>query len=75
MSSVEGFEVFAPSRERPLHLYLARHRSALLHLGAGLSYVAIGVFVTEFMLSWIVAFAWLLLWTSALPALGRRLLR
>jgi hypothetical protein len=48
-------------------------REAAPYLGAGVSYVAIGVFETGFLLSWIVAIGWLLLWTWGLPALVRKL--
>lgn len=48
-------------------------RTSALYLGAGASYVAIGVFFTPFMLSWIIAFAWLLLWVWVVPAVARRL--
>ena len=50
-------------------------REKLLYAGAAASYVAVGVFVTEFALSWIVGFTWLLLWVWGLPALVRRLRR
>jgi len=50
-------------------------RERLLYVGAAVSYVSIGVFVTEFALSWIVGFAWLLLWIWGLPALVGRLRR
>lgn len=50
-------------------------REKLLYAGAAASYVAIGVFVTEFVLSWVIAFAWLLLWVCGIPALVRRLRR
>ena len=33
-----------------------------LYAGAAVSYITIGVFVNEFVLSWVVAFAWLLVW-------------
>ena len=46
-----------------------------LYAGAAVSYIAIGVFVNEFVLSWVVAFAWLLLWVWVLPTLVRRLRR
>ena len=49
--------------------------SPCLYAGAAVSYVAIGVFVNDFMLSWVVVFAWLLLWVWALPAAVRRLRR
>jgi hypothetical protein len=49
--------------------------SPCLYAGAAVSYVAIGVFVNDFMLSWVVGFAWLLLWVWALPAAVRRLRR
>ena len=44
-----------------------------LYAGAAVSYITIGVFVNEFVLSWVVAFAWLLLWVWVLPTLVRRL--
>ena len=50
-------------------------REKLLYAGAAVSYISIGVFVTEFALSWIVGFAWLMLWVWGLPALVRRLRR
>jgi len=53
----------------------ARVREAALYGGAAVSYVAIGVFVTEFALSWVVGFSWLMLWVWGLPALVRRLRR
>lgn len=53
----------------------ARARTPVLYGGAAVSYVAIGVFVTEFLLTWVVAFAWLLLWTWLLPAAVRRIFR
>jgi hypothetical protein len=46
-----------------------------LYAGAAISYVTIGVFVNEFVLSWVVAFAWLLLWVWGVPSLVRRLRR
>jgi len=52
-----------------------RARSLAPYVGAGLSYVAISVFFTPFMTFWVVAFAWLLLWTWLLPDLARRLRR
>jgi hypothetical protein len=52
-----------------------RTLKALPYVGAAVSYVTIGVFVPEFLLSWIVAFAWLLAWTWGLPAAVRRLRR
>jgi hypothetical protein len=57
-------------------LRVSRHvREAAPYVGAGVSYVAIGVFETSFLLSWIVAIGWLLLWTWGLPALIQRLRR
>jgi hypothetical protein len=57
-------------------LRVSRHvREAAPYVGAGVSYVAIGVFETSFLLSWIVAVGWLLLWTWGLPALIQRLRR
>ena len=46
-----------------------------LYAGAAVSYITIGVIVNEFVLSWVVAFAWLLLWVWVLPTLVRRLRR
>ena len=46
-----------------------------LYAGAAVSYITIGVFVNEFVLSWVVAFAWLLLWVWVLPTVVRRLRR
>jgi hypothetical protein len=46
-----------------------------LYAGAAVSYITIGVFVTEFVLSWVVGFAWLLLWVWGVPAFVRRLRR
>jgi hypothetical protein len=53
----------------------AQARERLLYAGAAVSFVAIGVFVTEFALSWVAGFSWLLLWVWGLPALWRRLRR
>jgi hypothetical protein len=53
----------------------AATRERLLYVGAAVSYVSIGVFVTEFALSWFVGFAWLLLWVWGLPALVARVRR
>ena len=53
----------------------AATRERLLYVGAAVSYISIGVFVTEFALSWFVCFAWLLLWVWGLPALVGRLRR
>jgi membrane protein implicated in regulation of membrane protease activity len=50
-------------------------RELALYLVAGVVYVAIGVAVPEFLFSWYVAAAYLLLCVVALPALVRRLLR
>lgn len=47
----------------------------MLYLGAGAAYVTIGLFVTEFLRSWIIGFAFLLVCVWLLPALGRRLRR
>ena len=46
-----------------------------LYAGAAVSYITIGVFVNEFVLSWVVGFAWLLLWVWGVPAFVRRLRR
>ena len=45
----------------------------VLYGAAAVSYISIGVLVTEFMLSWVVAFSWLLLWTWLLPSAIRRI--
>ena len=50
-------------------------REPALYAAAAVSYVAVGVFVTEFALSWVVGFSWLMLWVWGLPALVRRLRR
>ncbi len=50
-------------------------RELALYLAAGVVYVAIGVAFVEFLFSWFVAAAYLLLWVVALPALVRRLRR
>lgn len=76
MSSIS---VEQPRRSRFLALprprVSERTRKALPYVGAGVSYVAAGVFVTEILLTWFVAFAWLLAWTWGLPAVVRRLRR
>jgi len=46
-----------------------------LYLGAGVGYVAIGVAVPEFLFSWAVATAYLLLCVVFLPAVASRLFR
>ena len=53
----------------------AATRERLLYGCAAVSYVSIGVFVTEVALSWVVFFAWLMAWVWGLPALMRRLRR
>jgi len=50
-------------------------RELALNLAAGAVYVAIGVTAIEFLFSWFVAAAYLLLTAVALPAIARRLLR
>jgi hypothetical protein len=50
-------------------------RDPLLYGGAASTYVAIGLFVTWFRLTWVVAFVWLLLWVWLLPAAVRRVAR
>jgi uncharacterized membrane protein (DUF485 family) len=63
----------APSRLRDA---VAAGRGELaLYVAAGALYVAIGVAVPEFLFSWVVAAAYLLLCVVALPALARRLRR
>jgi len=53
----------------------AAARERVLYGCAAVSYVAIGVFVTEFTLSWVVGVGWLLLWVWGLPVVWRRLFR
>jgi hypothetical protein len=53
----------------------AAAKERLLYVFAAVSYVCIGVFVTEFALSWVVGFTWLLLWVWVLPAVWQRLRR
>jgi hypothetical protein len=66
---------------RPLPISLrglrvsARTAERLLYAGAAVSYVAIGVFVNEFTLSWVVGIGWLLLWVWGLPALWQAVRR
>jgi hypothetical protein len=50
-------------------------RELALYLAAGVVYVAIGVTAVEFLFSWFVAAAYLLVCVVALPALVHRLLR
>jgi hypothetical protein len=50
-------------------------RELALYLAAGVAYVAIGVAFPEFLFSWFVAAAYLLVCVVALPALVRRLRR
>jgi uncharacterized membrane protein (DUF485 family) len=50
-------------------------RELALYLAAGVVYIAIGVAFPEFLFTWIVAAAYLLVCVVALPALVRRLLR
>lgn len=45
----------------------------LLYLAAGVVYIAIGVFVEEFLFSFVVGAAYLLIVVWAIPALLRRL--
>lgn len=70
----------APERRRLLGTLALRRaglsegaREKLLYAGAAASYITVCVFVTELALSWLVGFAWLLLWVTGLPALVRRL--
>jgi hypothetical protein len=74
---VSTISVESPRRLRSLALPRLSGRAlrALPYAGAGISYVAIGVFVTELLLTWFVAFAWLLAWTWGLPTIVRRLRR
>ena len=58
----------APSLREAL---AAGWRELALYLAAGAVYVAIGVAVPEFLFSWWVAAAYLLLCVVALPALAR----
>jgi hypothetical protein len=50
-------------------------RELALYLAAGAVYVAIGVTAVEFLFSWFVAAAYLLVYVVALPALVRRIRR
>jgi hypothetical protein len=50
-------------------------RELALYLAAGVVYITIGVAFPEFLFTWIVAVAYLLVCVVALPALVRRLLR
>ena len=70
---VGGEPVELISLPRPRLLALAKE--GLPYAGAAASYILIGVFVNEFMLSWIAGFAWLLLWVWVLPGCVRRLWR
>jgi len=65
----------AVARGRALPRVSRRVWEPCLYVGAAVSYITIGVFVNEFVLSWVVAFAWLLLWVWVLPTLIRRLRR
>jgi hypothetical protein len=53
----------------------AATKERLLYACAAVSYVSIGVFVTEFTLSWVVGIGWLLLWVWGLPAIWQRVRR
>jgi hypothetical protein len=59
----------------PRDALAAGWRELALYLAAGVGYVAIGVAFPEFLFSWYVAVAYLLLCVVALPALVRRLRR
>ena len=72
MSSAETTAVTPGERRR---VRWAALEQPVLYGAAAVSYVAIGVFVTAFLLTWVVAFAWLLLWVWVLPAAVRRLIR
>jgi hypothetical protein len=50
-------------------------RELALYLAAGAVYVAIGVTTVEFLFSWVVAAAYLLVCVVAIPHLAGRLLR
>ena len=50
-------------------------RELALYVAAGVVYVAIGVAFPEFLFSWVVAAAYLLVCVVVLPALVRRILR
>jgi hypothetical protein len=64
-------------RPRTLRRLLASAgvREAALYAAAAVSYVVVGVFVTQIFLFWPFGFAWLLLSVWALPALIRRMRR
>jgi hypothetical protein len=59
----------------PRDALAAGWRELALYLAAGVGYVAIGAAFPEFLFSWYVAVAYLLLCVVALPALVRRLRR
>ena len=63
------------ARSRALPRVSRRVWEPALYAGAAVSYVTIGVFLNDFVLSWVVAFAWLLLWVWGVPTLIRRLRR
>jgi hypothetical protein len=65
----------AAEHRRPLPHVSRRVWEPALYAWAAVSYITIGVFVNEFVLSWVVAFAGLLLWVWGLPTLVRRLRR
>jgi hypothetical protein len=54
---------------------MARSKAELWwpYAGAAITYIGIGLLNTRFLLSWIVGFAYLLLWVWVIPALVRRL--
>lgn len=58
-----------------LRTLVARSRADLWwpYAGAAVTYVGIGLLNTRFLLSWVVGFAYLLLWVWVIPALARRL--
>jgi ABC-type multidrug transport system permease subunit len=60
---------------RSLRAIAAAHAVPARYAAACVSYVALGVCFTSFMLSWVVFFAWLLLWVWALAALAARIRR
>ena len=72
---VSSAEATAARRLERRRVSLSAIEEPLLYGAAGASYIAIGIFVTQFLFSWFVAFGWLLLWVWILPATVRRIRR
>lgn len=69
----EAFSTPVLERRRARLFARAASRALALYGAAGMSYVALAVFFTQVMLSWVIAFAWLELWVWLIPAVIRRL--